>query len=88
MIPRKTLAQQVRERIDGTVNVRDFGAKGDGVTDDTAAFQAAFNSRARTVYVPPGTYCISGGPGWPVHIGLQGAGRGKTRIMLPDRDTS
>jgi hypothetical protein len=35
-----------------------YGAKGDGVTDDTAAFQAAVN--ADDVLIPPGTYKISG----------------------------
>lgn len=50
------------------VNVRDFGAKGDGIADDTAAFQGAIDQsvqgpdgefRRKTVYVPPGTYKIT-----------------------------
>ncbi|KAL2885982.1 Glucan 1,3-beta-glucosidase [Ceratocystis lukuohia] len=54
-------------------NVRDFGAKGDGVTDDTAAINLAISSGGRcapgdclgstvtpaVVYFPPGTYSIS-----------------------------
>lgn len=44
-----------------SVNVRDKGALGDGVHDDTAAFQAAVTalpSTGGTVVVPPGTYMI------------------------------
>ncbi|MDT3331392.1 glycosyl hydrolase family 28-related protein [Microbacterium sp. KSW-18] len=42
------------------VNVRDFGAKGDRVTDDTAAIQAALNAApGGTVVFPPGIYSIS-----------------------------
>ena len=37
------------------VNVKDFGAVGDGVTDDTAAIQAAINSSGK-VFFPRGTY--------------------------------
>jgi hypothetical protein len=36
--------------------VKDFGAKGDGITDDTAAFQLAVNSGS--LIVPPGDYLI------------------------------
>ena len=53
----------------GFRNVRDFGATGDGKTDDTQAFTRALLSGRRvkgdghktaaTVYVPPGTYVIS-----------------------------
>ena len=38
------------------VSVTDFGAVGDGVTDDTAAIQAAIDSLAGSIYFPDGTY--------------------------------
>jgi len=45
--------------LNGVVNVKDFGAVGDGVTDDTAAIQAALNSTATSVYFPTGSYRIA-----------------------------
>ena len=39
-------------------NVRDFGAKGDGITDDSAAIQAALDLQGR-VYIPAGTYLVN-----------------------------
>ena len=42
------------------VNVKDFGAVGDGVTDDTVAIQDAVNqSRGKILFFPKGNYLIS-----------------------------
>lgn len=40
------------------VNVMDFGATGDGVTDDTKAVQTAID-QGGSVYFPPGTYRVT-----------------------------
>jgi hypothetical protein len=46
------------------VSVKDFGAVGDGVTDDTAAIQAAvdaaYTNYNKTVFVPNGIYKLTG----------------------------
>jgi hypothetical protein len=49
----------VYNTLDGFVNVKEFGAVGDGVADDTAAIQAAINAGApqgSAIYFPAGTY--------------------------------
>tara|TARA_R110000744_G_scaffold71137_2_gene143340 strand:- start:3490 stop:5430 length:1941 start_codon:yes stop_codon:yes gene_type:complete len=49
----------VQNRLQERVSVKDFGAVGDGVTDDTSAIQTAFNSGAKSIYFPEGTYIAS-----------------------------
>lgn len=58
-------------------NVRDFGAKGDSVTDDTAAIQAAVDSlhNGGMVYFPPGIYLTNGVVVKKDYIRLVGVGR-------------
>ncbi len=45
------------------INVKDYGAIGNNIADDTAAFNAAFNvatsSLRRSIYIPTGTYRIT-----------------------------
>ncbi len=46
----------------GIVNVKKYGAKGDGVTDDTVAFTEAYSvakANATTVFVPAGRYAVN-----------------------------
>ena len=58
------VATTVQAKLRESVSVKDFGATGDGVTDDRAAFQAAVTAVIAagrgTVYVPEGTYLING----------------------------
>ena len=42
-------------RFADVINVKDFGAVGDGITDDTAALQAFFNA-GKNLHLPTGTY--------------------------------
>ena len=59
----------------------DYCAMGDGVTDDTAAIQAAANS-GESLYFPPGTYLISDTITLPNAYDLiyLGSGKGETTI--------
>ena len=53
-----TNARNLSNRSTDFVSVKDYGAVGNGVTDDTAAIQAAINS-GKAAYLPAGTYRVT-----------------------------
>lgn len=50
-----SIERALAEKLADTVSVKDFGAKGDGVTDDTQAIQNALDS-GKNIYIPEGVY--------------------------------
>ncbi len=63
----------------GWVDVRDFGAVGDGVTDDRAAFDAAdAAAQGREVFVPAGDYLIGS------TLTIDSPIRFEGRLVMPD----
>lgn len=80
------LTKATYSMIDGAVvNIKDFGAVGDGIADDSAAIQAAIDSNTSfiQVYMPPGTYRLAS----PIIIDRQNLslfGAAQQTTLFPD----
>lgn len=83
-------AQEAASKIEGiAINVRAYGATGDGVTDDTDPFQQAMDALDRngggTLVIPPGTYRVASADTNPVplylrnHLVIEGYGATLTK---------
>jgi hypothetical protein len=77
----------LQERLEDTVSVLDFGAKGDGETDDTAAIQRALKQHyitvgtipyRKTIFFPAGRYIVTGTVFIPPYASIEGEGPDRT----------
>lgn len=64
-----TEPRPLKDRFADIVNVKDFGAVGDGETDDTDAFEKA-SALGDRIFVPDGVYVVSG----PLNVSVYGNG--------------
>lgn len=74
------VGRTVNAKLQEIVSVKDFGAVGNGVADDTAALQAAITaSYGKTLLVPAGTYLISARLN--ITAGLRIVGEGTSSVI-------
>ncbi|WP_174732702.1 glycosyl hydrolase family 28-related protein [Mesobacillus harenae] len=76
--------EQLLNEIDRDVNIEDYGAIGDGITDCTEAFKMAIGEGRVRVHIPEGTFITKGItlPSWTI---LVGEGKDITMIKLHDK---
>ena len=88
--PSSPITRSLQEKLDDIVSVRDYGAKGNGIDDDTDAINRAFkdlytrdNREAvrRTLYFPAGLYIVSDVIKIPPYARIQGDGKDCTTIV-------
>lgn len=80
-----TEPRDLSDRFSDCLNVRDFGARGDGITDDTEAIQKAINVsviKKASCFIPSGDYLISKDIYLPSNCCVYGDGRNATKIHV------
>ena len=86
-------ARSLATRFATTYNVRDFGALGDGSTDDVAAFNAAFTACEAATYgceieIPSGAFVLGSKiiKSMTKAVSIRGQGRGTTTLLWTAAD--
>lgn len=78
----------VSNTLDAVINVKDYGAKGNGTADDSAAIQAAVAAcdalGGGEVFLPKGTYVLSTAISVPNFVSIRGTGQGSILMVNDD----
>jgi hypothetical protein len=81
----------LNKRTENLVNVKEFGAKGDGITDDTIAIQNAIeylkNLGGGILYFPVGVYIVDFVLKIDFPVKVKGDGAGASKIKVKDQST-
>lgn len=87
-------SRTLSDRFTDVISVKDFGAVGDGLTDNAAAFQSAFNYANSIggcgIYIPPGRYrkADTAGNRWIMYSNTKLFGAGASSVIFfDDKDT-
>lgn len=75
-----------------SMNVKQFGAKGDGTTDETTLLNAIFtygsNTGLKHIVFPAGTYCVSDTVNIYSDLNIEGMGKGVSIIKMAASDVT
>jgi len=76
------ISRSVEIKLQESISVKDFGAVGNGIADDTAAIQAALSAASnQTLYFPKGDYKISSTINFGLTTSILGEGPQASRII-------
>lgn len=86
------VTRTLQDRLKEQISLKDFGAVGDGVVDDTAAVQAWADQASSTVclYAPPGVYKLTSTITFPAEqsVSIRGAGRAMVTFLYAGAATN